>query len=101
MVSLRTFDVRPPARLKEERNEIEMLVAGWCVMTCSLSSVSVCGSTVGYFTNYRYRPEDNEWHWGKAYDDIWPRPRLRDILAIDAPEHRPNNHRVEGNSNER
>ena len=31
----RTLDVRPPARLKGERNEIEKLMAGWCVTTCS------------------------------------------------------------------
>jgi hypothetical protein len=31
---VRTFDVRPPARLKGERNEIEKLMAGWCVTTC-------------------------------------------------------------------
>jgi len=31
----RTFDVRPPARLKGERNEIEKLVAGWCDSICS------------------------------------------------------------------
>jgi hypothetical protein len=30
----RTFDVRPPARLKGDRNEFEKLVVGWCATTC-------------------------------------------------------------------
>jgi len=29
------LDVRPPARLKEGGNEFEVLMAGWCAMTCS------------------------------------------------------------------
>jgi hypothetical protein len=32
--AIATFDVRPPARLKGERNEIEKLMAGWRVTTC-------------------------------------------------------------------
>ena len=37
----RTLKVRPPARLKGERNEIEKLLAGWRVTTCSHSPIKI------------------------------------------------------------
>lgn len=34
--SYRTSNVRPPARLKGERNEVEMLMTGWRATACSV-----------------------------------------------------------------
>jgi len=37
MILLSPLDVRPPARLNREKNEIEKLMAGWCATaSCSV-----------------------------------------------------------------
>ena len=50
-----TLDVRPPARLKGERNEIEKLMAGWCVTTCWLILIlAFAVNPVGQFLAIRW-----------------------------------------------